>query len=82
MTDLPSPRRHFRGAGLAAVAGAGHAGAVRAETKEPNPVGSFGFVLSETAGLRRFGYPVHTLLPQATDATNFRLERDGKAVPA
>jgi hypothetical protein len=35
----------------------------------------------ETAGLRRFGYPVHTVLPAPPGAT-FRLLRDGRAIPA
>jgi hypothetical protein len=40
------------------------------------------FRLTETAGLRRFGYPVHALVPDAADGRNFRLTRDGRAIPA
>lgn len=40
------------------------------------------FQLKETAGLRRFGYPVHAVLPDPNSGPNFRLERGGKAVPA
>jgi hypothetical protein len=38
----------------------------------------------ETAGLRRFGYPVSTVLqsPGTGPEAHFRLSRDGKAVPA
>ncbi|MGE3818381.1 MAG: hypothetical protein AB7I30_03025, partial [Isosphaeraceae bacterium] len=37
--------------------------------------------VQETAGLRRFGYPVHARLPEGILGPRFRLERDGKAVP-
>ena len=38
----------------------------------------------ETAGLRRFGYPIHTVLPDVPlpAATWFRLIRNGRTVPA
>lgn len=39
--------------------------------------------VKEDAGLRRFGYPVHALLPDDFPAdTKYRLLRDGKPVPA
>ena len=44
--------------------------------------GALRFRLTETAGLRRFGYPVHAILPEPRVGVHFRLERDGKAVPA
>jgi hypothetical protein len=40
------------------------------------------FRVKETAGLRRFGYPVFTMLPGELAGPNFRLERDGKPVSA
>ncbi|MFO0890631.1 MAG: hypothetical protein U0790_15990 [Isosphaeraceae bacterium] len=40
------------------------------------------FRLLETAGLRRFGYPVHAEFPKPTGATRFTLIQDGKPVPA
>jgi hypothetical protein len=36
----------------------------------------------ETAGLRRFGYPVHTILPGIEPGPNFCLRTDDKPVPA
>jgi hypothetical protein len=40
------------------------------------------FRLVETAGLRRFGYPVQTVVPEAAEGRNFRLIHNGRAVPA
>jgi hypothetical protein len=40
------------------------------------------FRLIESAGLRRFGYPVHAVVPDAAKGRNFRLIRDGRAIPA
>ena len=40
------------------------------------------FQLAEPSGLRRFGYPVHALVPDAAGGRNFRLVRDGRAIPA
>jgi hypothetical protein len=40
------------------------------------------FRLRETAGLRRFSFPVHALLPGVPTGPSFRLECDGKPVPA
>jgi hypothetical protein len=41
-----------------------------------------GLVLRETAGLRRFGFPVHTLLPGDLPGRNARLLREGRPVDA
>ena len=38
--------------------------------------------LTETAGIRRFGYPVSTQLPADLSATRFRLTKDGREIPA
>jgi hypothetical protein len=38
--------------------------------------------LVETAGLRRFGYPVSTQLPADLPAAHFRLTKDGREIPA
>src|SRR5262249_13888060 len=44
---------------------------------------TLGFVVAETAGLRRFSYPVHTFLPDVAPAEGgFRLLRNGRPVPA
>jgi hypothetical protein len=48
----------------------------------PPERGALGFVVSETAGLRRFNYPVHTLVPGGAADQSFRLTRDGRVVPA
>jgi hypothetical protein len=40
------------------------------------------FRLVEAAGLRRFGYPVHAIVPDAAGGRNYRLIRDGQAIPA
>jgi hypothetical protein len=44
--------------------------------------GRLTFRLEETAGLKRFGYPVTTIVPGITAETRLRLTRDGSAVPA
>jgi hypothetical protein len=69
-------RRGFLRAGLASLA-------LPALGAAPSS-GTFRFSVSETAGLRRFGYPVHTVLPELPVAaeTRFRLTRDGRAIPA
>ena len=41
-----------------------------------------GLVLRETAGLRRFGFPVHALLPGDLPGRNARLLREGRPVNA
>ncbi|MFO0954742.1 MAG: hypothetical protein U0835_26985 [Isosphaeraceae bacterium] len=46
------------------------------------PVAPVQFKLKETAGLQRFSYPVHAVVPIAADASKLRLELDGKPVPA
>jgi hypothetical protein len=43
---------------------------------------TLGLVLTETAGLRRFSYPVHALLPGVAPGRPFRLSRVGRAIPA
>jgi hypothetical protein len=62
--------------GLAALAAPGVAAAGGPQRT------AMGLVVTETAGLRRFSYPVHTLLPAEVQRENFRLMRDGRAVPA
>jgi hypothetical protein len=44
--------------------------------------GDLDLVVRETAGLRRFSYPVHTVLPGVALAGSFRLLKDGREVPA
>ncbi len=41
-----------------------------------------GLVVAETAGLRRFGYPVHTVVPGFAPGLSFRLLKEGRVVPA
>ncbi len=67
------PRREFLAVSAAALL------ASRAVAAEK---GELAFTLKETAGLRRFGYPVHTTLPIDPGPNNMRLERNGQAVPA
>ena len=43
---------------------------------------AIGLVLRETAGLRRFGFPVHMLLPGDLPGRNARLLREGQPVDA
>jgi len=74
--DSRMPRRAFLGAGISAIAVAG------TTTKAAAPSKSSTFQLKETAGLRRFGYPVSIVLPQDVVGPKFRLELDGKAVSA
>lgn len=79
--DTPISRRELLAGGLTALAC--HAGAldtVRAAGE--GPTRTVRFRLLETAGLRRFGYPVHAVVPIPAGAPNLRLERDGKPVPA
>ena len=76
--DLVS-RRSLLGAGLA-VCLPGVAG--RAGILDDKARGVLKFSIKETAGLRRFGYPVHVILPIEPNARSFRLERNGQAVPA
>jgi hypothetical protein len=70
------PRRGFLAtSALAIVSGSsGVAGEDPAKTRT--------FHLKETAGLRRFGYPVHTILPPDLTGPNFRLEKEGKPIQA
>ncbi len=46
------------------------------------PRGVRSFRLIESAGLRRFGFPVSATVPDAAGGRNFRLVRDGRAIPA
>lgn len=57
-------------------------GRVSAESKPS--AGRIAFRLKETAGLRRFSYPVHGVMPERTFATGlkYRLTRSGLEVPA
>jgi len=43
---------------------------------------TLGLVVQETAGLRRFSYPVHTVLPPVAPGLSFRLLKEGRVVPA
>ena len=43
---------------------------------------TLGLVVKETAGLRRFSYPVHTVLPPVAPGLSFRLLKEGRVVPA
>jgi hypothetical protein len=72
-------RRRFLAAGAAAMAASSASISVASERAS---VVSCSFRLKETAGLRRFGYPVFTMLPPELDGPNFRLERDGNPVSA
>jgi hypothetical protein len=57
---------------------------VRAD--EPPPGGArWSLAVTETEGIRRFGYPVHVVVPverALLDRGHFRLLRDGKPIPA
>ncbi len=70
-------RRGALRAGLAALALPAATGAAPEEVEIP-------FGLVETAGLRRFSFPVHAVLPRpsAMSGARFRLLRDGRPVPA
>jgi hypothetical protein len=81
MRDVPVTRRGWIGAGLAAAA-FGRAAAFAGASARADGPEALTFRLEETAGLRRFGYPVHTLVPGNPVGPNFRLERDGKPVAA
>jgi hypothetical protein len=80
----PISRRGFVGtcAAIAASASPGVSLAAAAEGQGKGQEERRTFRLKETAGLRRFGYPVHTILPGAPASTKFRLERDGKPISA
>jgi hypothetical protein len=66
------------GLGLGALWLAALGGSARAVGRER----VWTFRLRETAGLRRFGYPVHALLPAEAPGPGYRLERGGKPVAA
>jgi hypothetical protein len=69
-------RRDVLKAGLSTLLAAPVAGAVGGEAV------AVGLVLRETAGLRRFGFPVHALLPGDLPGRNARLLREGRPVDA
>jgi hypothetical protein len=64
-------RRDVLKAGLSTLLAAPVAGAAGGEAV------AVGLVLRETAGLRRFGFPVHALLPGDLPGRNARLLREG-----
>jgi hypothetical protein len=68
------PRRELLLATLASPFGAG--------LSRPASRNVRAFRLVEAAGLRRFGYPVQAVVPDAVEGRNFRLLRDGRAIPA
>ncbi len=70
MKDLPN-RRTFLGTAAFALAAPAF--------RDDPPVR---FRLIETAGLRRFGYPVSALLPAGTPDQPYQLVSDGQVVPA
>jgi hypothetical protein len=72
-------RREALGTGLAAAL---TLTAASRPTSGAAPPASFRLVVKETAGLRRFSYPVHTLLPGGISGPRFRLTRDGRPIPA
>src|SRR5580692_9287660 len=43
---------------------------------------TLGLVVKETAGLRRFSYPVNTVLPPVAPGLSLRLLKEGRVVPA
>src|ERR1700674_4873148 len=69
-------RRDVLKAGLSTLLAAPVAGAAGGEAV------AVGLVLRETAGLRRFGFPVHALLPGDLPGRNARLLREGRPVDA
>jgi hypothetical protein len=77
MIDERFSRRSFLGASAALLAlPATAAAGVGAAARELR------FRLIETAGLRRFGYPVSTILPQVRMGNHFRLLRGDRVIPA
>ncbi|WP_145952171.1 hypothetical protein [Paludisphaera borealis] len=76
-------RRRFLGHCLGSAAVAGSSRIADAGANVPDRL-TLPFHLKETAGLRRFGYPVHAVLPNHTreQGTHYRLLHQGKVVPA
>jgi hypothetical protein len=72
-------RRRFLSAGTAALVASG--ASISDESQRASMV-SRTFRLEETAGLRRFGFPIFTVLPPDLVGPMFQLERDGNAVLA
>lgn len=79
MNDAGSTRRQLirSGASMLALATAGRAFAGQAPAR-----GELRFRLEETAGLRRFGYPVSAILPGVNMGNHFQLLRGGQPVSA
>ncbi|WZO99506.1 hypothetical protein EP7_001113 [Isosphaeraceae bacterium EP7] len=77
---MPTDRISRRHA-LAAAASMAALAASTARSAPPRPARRT-LRIAETAGLRRFGYPVHLIVPDADPSFKFRLELDGKPVPA
>jgi hypothetical protein len=77
MSGVPVSRRGWLGAAASALT-------IGRNTLARGAIGpeTLTFRLRETAGLRRFSYPVHALLPVVPAGPNFRLERDGQPVAA
>src|SRR3954471_6336816 len=71
----PLPRRRVLQAGLASLIAPGLCRAGSGGDR-------LGFDLKEDAGIRRFGYPVHTVFPGLASGPPYRLTRDGRDIPA
>src|SRR4051812_33604430 len=63
----------------AALTSIGAEGRAESRTRSADPLA---FRLLETAGIRRFGYPVTAELPADVRVEDLRLTRDGREVPA
>jgi hypothetical protein len=74
-----SRRDYLRGLAVAAIGTPVVAGATTFRPSRARP-SRRSLRVSETAGLRRYGYPVHVALPP--DEGPYRLIRDGRPVPA
>jgi hypothetical protein len=82
MDEPTIPRRTVLAAGLAALGSGPGFIAPRLQAADDPKAQILRLRLKETAGLRRFGYPVSTVVPVDPNSPNYRLERDGKPVPA
>ena len=79
MDEAPFSRRSFLGSG-ATLAALAASGALPASARGADAT-TLSFRLRETAGLRRFGYPVQIILPLLA-GPGYRLESGGKPVAA
>ena len=70
-------RRDALGSALVATLSLASRASIGAE-----PLWALGLVVKETAGLRRFSYPVHAVFPGGLAGGSFRLLREGRVVPA